>query len=266
MVGQCLNADLEDAAAQLTARLQALAITEGDIIKLMRAVGPLANILRYGTARKMPVEALSGLVTSMAAEINAGLAPACRGLNEEAAKAMFDAMQSFDVAVTLLEEPHHQQAWLSSLSQVSTDILATPFMRGFASRRLYDTQVCNSEDTARALALATSSAVPVAECGAWMEGFLAGAAQVLLHDPRLFGLVDDWLSELNEDALLELLPLLRRAVGSFDQMERQRLIEIVRKGAPKEVEDSRSSTHDPEVDQRFRVIEPLLKTILGITQ
>jgi hypothetical protein len=264
LVGQSLNADLGDAAAQLTARLQALAISEGDILKLMLSVGPLANILRYGTARKMPVEALTGLVTSMAAEISAGVAPACRGLNDEAAQAMFAAMRSFDVAVTLLEEARHREAWLAALAQVCNDTRASPFLRGYASRRLYDSQIVDSEETGRRLSLATSAAVAAAECGAWMEGFLSGAAQVLLHDTRLFGLVDDWLSGLSEDMLTELLPLLRRAVGSFDQMERRRLIEIVRKG-PVSIERSGPvQSGDPEIAGRFAVMEPLLRTILGL--
>ncbi len=264
LVSQCLNADLGDAAAQLTARLQALAVSEGDILKLMLALGPLANILRYGTARKMPVEALTGLVTSMAAEISAGLAPACRGLNEEAAQAMFSAMQSFDVAVTLLEEAHHREAWLAALAQVSGDQLASPYLRGYASRRLYDSQIIDSEETGRKLSLATSAAVAAAESGAWMEGFLSGAAQVLLHDVRLFGLVDEWLSGLGEDMLTELLPLLRRAVGSFDQMERRRLIEIVRKGPVTIGPSGHAQSGDPEVAARFAAAEPLLRTILGI--
>jgi hypothetical protein len=264
LVGQCLKADLGDAAVKLTARLQALAVSEGDILKLMRAVGPLANVLRYGTARKMPVEALTGLVTSMAAEVSAGIAPACRGLNDEAAQAMFAAMQSFDVAVTLLEEAHHREAWLAALAQVSRDTLASPFLRGYASRRLYDSQIAGSEETGRKLSLATSAAVPAAESGAWMEGFLSGAAQVLLHDTRLFGLVDEWLSGLNEEMLTELLPLLRRAVGSFDPMERRRLIEIVRKGPVSIVPEGPMQTGDPETAARFAAIEPLLRIILGI--
>lgn len=264
LVGQCLNADLGDAAAQLTARLQALAVSEGDILKLMLAVGPLANILRYGTARKMPVDALTGLVTSMAAEISAGLAPACRGLNDEAAQALFSAMQSFDVAVTLLEEAHHREAWLMALAQVCGDQLASPYLRGYASRRLYDCQITDSEETARRLSLATSAAVPASESGAWMEGFLSGAAQVLLHDTRLFGIVDKWLSGLSEEMLTELLPLLRRAVGSFDPMERRRLIEIVCNGPVGIGSSGPVQSGDSQVAARFAAAEPLLRTILGI--
>src|SRR4029079_15930792 len=76
LIGLCLNADLPAAAEALVARLQALSVNAGDITALMRAVAPLANILRYGTARKLPKEALDRLVASMTAEIYAGLGAA----------------------------------------------------------------------------------------------------------------------------------------------------------------------------------------------
>lgn len=56
LVKQCLLADLPAAAQDCIARLQAAAVDAGDIASLMRAVAPLAAILRYGVAREMPEE------------------------------------------------------------------------------------------------------------------------------------------------------------------------------------------------------------------
>ena len=212
-------------------KLQALSAAEGDILTLMRAAVPLANILRYGTARKLPKEALTSLVAGMAAEICAGLGPACRGLNEEAARAMFSAMQSFDGAVSTVRRQVPSLRLGSARWRASAgDGLAAPFLRGFAQRRLYDSESEDLDATASALSRAMSPAVPAHEAGAWAEGFLTGAAQVLLHDPSLLGIIDEWLGALSEESLMELLPMLRRAVGSFDRMERRRLMEIVRRG------------------------------------
>jgi hypothetical protein len=265
LVGMCLNADLSEAAEKLTAKLQALSAAEGDILTLMRAAVPLANILRYGTARKLPKEALTKLVTGMAAEICAGLGPACRGLNEDAARDMFSAMQYFDGAIGLFEVKTHLEAWQRELASVSGDSLAAPFLRGFAQRRLYDSQAASLETTASALSRAMSPAVPAQEAGAWAEGFLTGAAQVLLHDPRLLGIIDEWLGALSEEALMELLPMLRRAVGSFDAMERRRLMEIVRRGPAAPAQQAAAAGDDPQTSARFEQALPLIKTILGMT-
>ena len=264
LVGMCLNADLAEAAEKLTAKLQALSAAEGDILTLMRAAVPLANILRYGTARKLPKEALTSLVAGMAAEISAGLGPACRGLNEEAARAMFSAMQSFDSAVSLFDDKTHLEAWQRALAGLAADGLAAPFLRGFAQRRLYDSESEGLDETASALSRAMSPAVPAQEAGAWAEGFLTGAAQVLLHDPSLLGIIDEWLGALSEESLMELLPMLRRAVGSFDRMERRRLMEIVRRGPAAPASQAAAAGDDPQTAARFEQALPLIKTILGM--
>ena len=264
LVGRCLNADLGEAASLLTAKLQALGAAEGDVLMLMRAVTPLANILRYGTARKLPKEALGQLAAGMAAEVCAGLAPACRRLNKDAACLMFGAMQDFDVAVGLLETAHHRAAWLAALEGLAGDRQAAAFLRGFAQRRLHDAQIADAEVTARGLALAMSPAVAPLEAGAWLEGFLSGAAQLLLHDQRLLGLIDAWLGGLTEAALMELLPMLRRAVGSFDAMERRRLLDIVKRGVPGAAGETAATAGDPRMLARFAQALPLYRIILGL--
>lgn len=264
LIGFCLNADLSSAAEALVSRLQALSVTAGDITALMQAVAPLANILRYGTARKMPKEALERLVAGMAAEIYAGLGAQCRGLSAEAATATFEAMRSFNGAVEILSDDHHRQSWLGALSALEADDQASPFLRGFALRRLYDGQRLDVEKAGMRLSRALSAAVPVSDAGSWLEGFLAGAAQLLLHDEKLFGIIDRFLGALSEESFIELLPMLRRAVGSFDQMERRRLLETVKRG-PRGVAASPAETdEDPRAAAAFTKALPLLEVILGL--
>lgn len=264
LIGLALNADLPAAAERLLARLQALSVNAGDIAVLMQAVPPLANILRYGTARRLPKEALDALIASLAAEIHAGFGPACRGLNAEAAQTMFAAMQGFDGAVQLLADDHQRDSWLEALEQLEQDDQASAFLRGYALRRLYDRQRIDAESAAARLARALSPAVPVAEAGQWLEGFLAGAAQLLLHDQRLFAIIDGFLAGLAESAFIELLPMLRRALGAFDQMERRHLLAAVKRGKTVGTSVSGPPEEDPRAAAAFARALPLLKTILGL--
>ncbi|MBL8895657.1 MAG: hypothetical protein JNJ53_13730 [Rhizobiales bacterium] len=265
LIGNCLNADLPAAAEALTARLQALSVNAGDLAALMLAVAPLANILRYGTARRLLEGALTSLVAGMSAEICAGLGAACRGLNDEAANAMFAGMQSFDGAVQILDDPYHRESWTDALEALERDDQAAAFLRGYALRRLHDAQRLDESKTAERLARALSPAVPTQEAGQWLEGFLAGAAQILLHDTRLFSIIDQWLCEVPEEAFVELLPVFRRAVGTFDAMERRRLLEIAKRGAREVVQASSALQEDQRADAAFAKALPLLKTILGLT-
>jgi hypothetical protein len=264
LIGSCLNADLPAAAEALTARLQALSVNAGDIAALMQAVAPLANILRYGAARKLPRDPLNALVSSLSAEICAGLGAACRGLNDDAVGAMSAGMKSFDAAVLLLEDAYHRESWIDALAGLERDDQAAAFLRGYALRRLYDTQKFDEDKTAQRLARALSPAVAMLEAGQWLEGFLAGAAQLLLHDGKLFGIVDRWLAGVPEDAFVELLPVFRRAVGTFDAMERRRLLEVVRRGAADSGQAAEEVPEDLLAEAAFARALPLLKTILGL--
>ena len=82
------------AAASCIEQLQAVAVNSGDITDLMKAVSPLVQVLRYGTARRLPEDALRSLILSISVEINAGVRIGSRGLDEETAAARIAAMEA----------------------------------------------------------------------------------------------------------------------------------------------------------------------------
>jgi hypothetical protein len=262
LIALTLNADLPDAAEALTTRLQALSVGSDDIAELMQAAPPLIQTLRYGEARKLPREALTGLVRALSAEICVGLPQACAGLSADAVTPMKAAMRAYDAAIPLFEDGYAHQAWLAALSGIEASEAAAPALRGLALRRLYDAQKRDADAAFARLSRALSPGAPTGEASDWLEGFLDGAAQLLLHDERLRGVVDAWLSGVSEDAFVALLPAFRRAVCSFDQMERRRLLEQIRHGArgaapaPRRVDDAETAA--------FAAAAPLLKMILGL--
>lgn len=263
LISLCLNANLPKAAEKLTRRLQALSVDTTDIEQLLRAAPPLINILRYGTARKLPREALIELVIGMCVEISSGLGMASRGLNEEASAAMCEAMRTFDASLPLLEDEHQLEVWRSALAGIESDDTASAVLRGFALRRLYDVGLRNEAEAAVRLSRALSPAVPALTAGQWLEGFLNQSVQLLLHDGKLFALIDDWLLSAPEDAFIELLPVMRRAIGAFDAMERRNLLEKIRRGI-REVETAPAIADRTEMPPAFVKALPLLKTILGL--
>jgi Family of unknown function (DUF5682) len=50
---------------------------------------------------------------------------------------------------------------------------------------------------------------------------------VLLHDAALLELLDGWVATMPADAFDDIVPLLRRAVGSFAPAERRQLGQLV---------------------------------------
>src|SRR5262249_59498854 len=82
LIQSSLVADLPETAAACIEQLQAVAVSSGDITDLMKAVSPLVRVLRYGSARRLPEDALRSLILSISVEINAGVRIGSRGLDE----------------------------------------------------------------------------------------------------------------------------------------------------------------------------------------
>ena len=62
---------------------------------------------------------------------------------------------------------------------------------------------------------ALSYGVDAAAKAAWVEGFFADGALLLIHDPGAARLLDGWVGELTEAEFTDLLPLVRRTFGTF---------------------------------------------------
>lgn len=263
LVEACLKADLPEAAEALTAELQSAAVHSTDVEALMHATAALANVLRYGTARRIPVDALTRLANGMAAEVTIGLQHFCRDIDAAATARMLAAMRAFDGAVSLLEDRKHLDDWRDALLELVDDPRAVAFLRGYAARRLHDSSVIVAEEIARHLSLALSASVPVGIAADWIEGFLSESAQLLLHDAGLIGLIDSWLLGLGEDAFIELLPALRRAMSGLDLMERRRLFEQLHRSPAAGVAVAAPSA-DTRAEAAFAAARPLLHLILGL--
>jgi hypothetical protein len=63
--------------------------------------------------------------------------------------------------------------------------------------------------------------MPASRKAAWVDGFFADGAVLLIHDTDLLGLLDGWVQGLTEQEFVDVLPLVRRTFGSFSVAERR---------------------------------------------
>lgn len=100
-------------------------------------------------------------------------------------------------------------------------------------RLLLDEGELDQDEAARLMGLALSPGTPPADAAAWIEGFVGGGSGgglLLVHDERLLGLVDGWLTAVAADAFTDVLPLLRRTFSAYEPGVRRTLGELVRRG------------------------------------
>jgi len=261
LIQQALVAGLPETAASCIEQLQAVAVNSSDITDLMKAVSPLVRVLRYGTARRLPEDALRSLILSIGVEINAGVRMGSRGLDEETTAARIAAMEAYDEALRLFGDDALTSSWQNELGKIVDDYQVTSCIAGLSLRRLHDVRAWDASRVAAEFARHTGSRQPK-ESGAFLEGFLRGGSEVLLQDEPLLQLLDAWLCELSETDFTDSLPLLRRSMSNFDAVARRRVLEKVQRGR----QQSTSAAPHPanESNPAFEAALPLLYKILGL--
>jgi hypothetical protein len=136
-------------------------------------------------------------------------------------------------------------------------------VKGRVVRLLLDLGAIDADDTARRMGLALSPAAGTEAAGAWVDGFLHQSGMVLLHDARLFGLLDGWLARLDGDAFTQLLPLLRRTFSEFAAGERRGIGGLARRGGS--APSAAGTAADAEIDrERAAAVLPLLTLLMGL--
>ena len=238
LVNQALFAELPATVAPLMELLQARSARSGDAGELMDALtredrrtrSSLANSLRYGSVRQLDTAQIAQVIDGLVTRICVGLMYACASLDDEAAKLMFRRIIATDAAITTLQRPGQREEWLAALRRVADAPTAHGLVAGRCCRILLDAGALDAEEAGRRLAHALSTAGSAAAAAAWIEGLLQGSGLLLLHDKTLWGLLDAWVSGLNNDTFTAVLPLLRRTFATFAAGERRMLGDLAARG------------------------------------
>jgi hypothetical protein len=229
LVEAALLADLAEAIPGLVERVQQVAAASADIPHLMEALPPLANVLRYGNVRQTDTGLLRQVVDELVTRICIGLPAACSALDDDAAGDLYKQINAVQTALDLLQEPEHERGWAQMLEQLAAKESVHGLVRGRACRLLFE-HAEDSESSATQMSRALSPGAAATQSAAWVQGFLQGGGQVLIHHPRLWQLVDEWVLSLPEASFTSNLPLLRRTFSSFPAPERHQIGEMARSG------------------------------------
>jgi hypothetical protein len=260
LVDAVLLAGLDGAIGPVIDRLRDRSTLSTDVAQLMAAIEPLASAVRYGSVRQTDAALIRTVVEGLFARVRVGLAAACSGLDDDAARTMADRIIAVDRALALLDDEAIGAGWREALGRVGALDSLRGLIGGRCCRLLLAARSLESAQVARRLGLALSRGAEPAQAAAWFEGFLSGGGMVLLTDDELFRVVDSWLCDLPPEAFDVLLPLLRRTTSTFPVGERRQIGERVREGAGGLNAGGRKAGLDAE---RAALVEPVLRILLG---
>lgn len=272
----CLLAGLSEALPTVMRILADRAALDADVGHLAQALPALVRSLRYGDVRGTDTASLAGVAAGLAERVFVGLPPACAALDADAAEEMRGHVDAVHGAVGLLGDapaPGHGQLrgrWQSVLRTLAARVTVPGVVRGRSVRLLLDDGGLARDEAARLMGLVLSPGTAPADAAAWIEGFVGGGpggGLLLVHDERLLGLVDAWLTGVPAEAFTDVLPLLRRTFSAYEPGVRHTLGELVRRGPGTRgsaLAVSRLPGFGPGLDTgRADAVLPVVRLLLG---
>ncbi|SEC08863.1 hypothetical protein SAMN04489844_1654 [Nocardioides exalbidus] len=259
LVSACLTADLPDGIGAVLDALDARAAVQHDVPALLATVEPLARTCRYGDVRGVDTARVHAVLGATVLRACVGLPMACASLDEDSAEVMVKAVAGAQRGLALLADDELDSAWAEAMESVSAPEHVAGAVAGRATRILLDGGHLDSDAAAHRMGRRLSLAASAPQAAAWLAGFLAGDAVLLVHDAVLLGLVDTWIDGLDETTFEDLLPLVRRTFSEFSKAERRTIGEQVsRLGGPDEV---RAGAVDLDVDRAAPAVHAVARLI-----
>jgi hypothetical protein len=253
---RCLRADLPESFAALLDALDRQAAVDADVVHLMEALPALVRTQRYGDVRGTDVSALSRVSTALVLRICTGLPQAVTSLDDDAAGVLRGHLDAVHAAVTLSDVA--RERWFDALAGLIDRSDVNGVLVGRMVRLLRDAG--RLDDAPARLGRALSFGVPPARKAAWVDGFFADGALLLVHDQALLRLLDGWVSSLAAQEFVDVLPLVRRTFGSFTDAERRAIATQVRTAGT----EDRPTTVDDVDEERALAAVATVARILGV--
>ena len=228
----------------------------------MEALPALARAHRYGDVRGTDTSALATVADTLVVRICAGLTPAVTSLDAEAAREMRQRMDRVHHAIGLLsaasdaedgvDPSDRREDWFATLTGLLGRTDVPTEVAGRVVRVLFDAGriVDGPQRMHRALSYGASAG----DKAAWVDGFFADGALLLIHDVELRGLVDAWVAGLTDTEFTDVLPLVRRTFSTFSPPERRLIGErlaAARSGRPSTRSHRRTTSRWPRRPSRW---------------
>jgi hypothetical protein len=262
LLDDALFADLPTAITTLVAAIENRAAVSVDVLQLLDALPPLANVCRYGNVRGTDVSLVAEILCGLVPRITVGCPAAASHIDDDAAQTLWTKLIETNRALEMLGNADFIESWRGMLQRIAQSDTAHALIAGYAHRILYDTGLLDFDALSLAFARSLSPGNEPVVGARWVEGLLSGSGAVLVHDDRLRDLIDQWVRNATADNFVQVLPLLRRTFAQFPAPERRQIGERLRAG-----QQLQATAANAEFDETAaRAVLPVLKRIWNLSE
>lgn len=224
LLDRCLYADLPGIPDTILQNISDQSNICRDIFLLMRSVIVLRNVMDKGSARNLDPLILRSLIENMSIGVCASYAPQSQMLPLEDAESYLPDIPKFHTVVKNLENEAIHKAWKNALLQLTQQTEQVHQLHGMSSRIYLDYCGSDPELQKRIIQLIFSSSDDPIGQAAWIQGFIYDNYLLLLFDPALLKLLNDWLSSMDQEAFESALPILRKVFAETPSGFKEKLM------------------------------------------
>jgi hypothetical protein len=233
LVKDAMECQLADALEDARRRLQAMAVEESGFVQLAGAVDRLAEVVRYGSVRKVDPEPLKPLLSQLFLRATLSIRDACLCDDATAHEQIRPAIVQLNDVARDHPDLVDGERWGRELDAIAASDALNAFLSGFVLSLLL-TRI-DEERLAREVSRRLSAGIAPDIGAAWFEGLVQYNREALFSRLALWRQLDGYLCALDEDDFRKSLVPLRRAFGEFAPGQVRRvvscLVEVSQEGA-----------------------------------
>ena len=255
LLEKAIKGHLMDLVPLIIKRLETVIVDTKDVITLMEGLPGLVLSYRYGNIRGTATTIMMELLKNMVPRIVAGSMLICKNLDTDLGVDRFHTISTTHQYLMLLEEKILLEQWYQALMNMAEQEGVFPLIAGWAVRLLKDLGLDSQAGIRQRFGFALSLAEDDQSKALWLEGFLSGGGALLVHDPWLWQLIDQWIIELQINEFRAVLPMLRRTFSAFSPTVKAKILRLAKPG------NSYEPSSQTNLDLGNQNQQPLIQTL-----
>ncbi len=230
LINNCIPAQLFSVMDEVLTKISKLSSISSDTKDIMKSLPNLINISRYGDVRKTDIAQIEHIIERLFNKVCCSLANTCYGLDEDSSNEVFNLIGDLDRSLKLIENREVVDRWMHTMREIMNKDRVHMVIKGCTIRLLFDQNKIPKEELSNLLSYYLSSGNNAIDVAFWIEGFLRGSGLILIYDSKIWNLIYQWVSEVDSNLFIQLLPVLRRAFSKFPFGERRQIGEKAKQG------------------------------------
>ncbi len=206
--------------------LQKLAVDTGDFVEIAETTRKISIIISYGDIRKYETSHFIPIMQQLFLRGTLLLVEAS-SCNDEAAKRMLTAINDMNIVASEYYKVVDEKLWLEKIKELSELDDKNPKLSGYAMAILMEKNILDNEKLTSEVSRRLSPGIDADLGAGWFEGLSMRNKYALLSRMSLWQQLSEYITSLDNEEFKRALVFLRRAFGTFEASEKNRIAEIL---------------------------------------